>query len=157
MRLIKWLCGWAVLALLYWWFVSQVQGQQLVTAAIGGAVVIAALARVASAARLSLAVRWRWVAMLIRVLPGKVLHDAVVLLAALWRALSAGTCPTGRFQERSFNPGRRDRVSAGRRALVFAAVSFAPNTFAVTTKNRDSLLVHQLVFEPEPANREWPI
>jgi hypothetical protein len=53
--------------------------------------------------------------------------------------------------------GGVDRDDVGRRAAVVAAISLAPNGFAVgMERERDELIVHQLVPAPIGGDREWP-
>jgi hypothetical protein len=71
--------------------------------------------------------------------------------------LVARTRVTGNFQQVPFNMGGADPASATRRALVMAGVSLPPNTFAVGVEGEGTLIIHQLVFEPGPANPDWPL
>ena len=147
---------WAAGALFYWWLIAKLQVEQLGAAVVVGFIVAGALLSVAAQANLSFAVEWRWCGLLLKRLPLRVLRDSALISAALARSL-AGRRVTGAFGTRPFNPGGSDAYSATRRALVFAAVSLPPNTFAIRPEGRGSLLVHQLVFQTQPADKEWPL
>lgn len=91
-------------------------------------------------------------------LPWQALTDSALVLAADCRR-PFENLDSGRFMEIEFNPGDDSAVSAMRRALVTAAVSFAPNSFVVLLDpKRGRLLVHQLVPVPEkPRDEDWPV
>ena len=91
-------------------------------------------------------------------LPREALADSALVLAADCRR-PFESLDSGRFIEIEFNPGDDSAASAMRRALVTAAVSFAPNSFVVLLDaKRCRLLVHQLVPTPEkPRDKDWPL
>jgi hypothetical protein len=91
-------------------------------------------------------------------LPWQALADSALVLASDCRRLFESQ-DSGRFLEIEFNPGDHSAISAMRRALVTAAVSFAPNSFVVLLDaKRGRLLVHQLVPAPErPRDKDWPL
>ena len=81
-------------------------------------------------------------------LPWQVLRDTWLLTVALWRHLT-GHPARGRFRVVPFPSEADDASSAGRRALVTALVSVAPNTVVVGVEGQEGeMLVHQLVPEP---------
>ena len=91
-------------------------------------------------------------------LPWQALAESALVLAADCRR-PFESLDSGRFTEIEFNPGDDSAASAMRRALVTAAVSFAPNSFVVLLDaKRGRLLVHQLVPTPEkPSHKDWPL
>ncbi|HVM49066.1 MAG TPA: hypothetical protein VMU04_13630 [Candidatus Acidoferrum sp.] len=149
--------GAALLGGLYWWLVAKTDLQQLIAAGILCLVVAAALAAVAASAGLSFTLQWSWLGLLARKLPAKVLRDLGLVAFALWKATVRRTRLTGGYHRLPFNPGGADTASKVRRALVLGAISLPPNSFALGTEDRRSLLVHQLVPQPEPAGGDWPI
>lgn len=104
--------------------------------------------------------RLRWVVHLRRI-PGAVLSDCVLVGAVLLRALGTGRIVRGAFRVIPFDPGGDDPRSNGRRALVIASMSLAPNTYVVAIDyERRWMLLHQLVPSVEPpgrGDREWPL
>ncbi len=157
MSIWKWLYCWLGGGLLYWGFISKIQVQQLAAAAVVSVGVSVALRAVASETQLSFVVKWTWIVKLLRVLPGKVLRNSGLLLRALWHSFTTGERPAGAFHALPFDRGQADSASTARRALVFAAISLPPNSFAVSCRGEDELFVHQLVREPASQDRQWPI
>ena len=98
-----------------------------------------------------------WIRPLAR-LPWKALTDCALVLATDCRR-PFKSHDSGRFIEVEFNPGDDSPVSVTRRALVAAAVSFAPNSFVVLLDpERRRLLVHQLIpVRQSPPDKEWPL
>jgi hypothetical protein len=81
-------------------------------------------------------------------LPWQVLRDCWLLAAALWRHCT-GRPVRGVFRVVPFPGEADDASSAGRRALVTALVSVAPNTVVVGVEGAGGeMLIHQLVPEP---------
>jgi multisubunit Na+/H+ antiporter MnhE subunit len=81
-------------------------------------------------------------------LPWQVLRDCWLLTAALWRHCT-GRPVRGVFRVVPFPGEADDASSAGRRALVTALVSVAPNTVVVGVEGAGGeMLIHQLVPEP---------
>lgn len=141
----------------YWWLVTKLQVQQLVAAVIVGFVVAVVLSSLAKHARVSCGVRWSWFGLLARRLPKRIVCDMGLLGRAFVQSIATGNRGTGAFRRKKFEAGGTDARSAGRRALVLAGVSLPPNTFAVSVEGGHSLEVHQLVFQSEAEDREWPV
>ena len=81
-------------------------------------------------------------------LPWQVLRDCWLLTVALWRHCT-GRPVRGVFRVVPFPGEADDASSAGRRALVTALVSVAPNTVVVGVEGAGGeMLIHQLVPEP---------
>jgi multisubunit Na+/H+ antiporter MnhE subunit len=79
--------------------------------------------------------------------------------AALWRAVwRRPPGAVGRLSRQGFRRGGKDPRDAGRRALIAAAKSLAPNEFVVDIPERGNCLyVHSLASEPSSEDLEWPI
>lgn len=79
--------------------------------------------------------------------------------ATLWHVIwRRPTAPVGTLHRQPFRQGGAGPYDAGRRALVTAAKSFAPNEFVVDIpQNGDSLCVHSLARGLNSGDLEWPI
>lgn len=144
--------GW----LFYWWLVAKSQAQQLIAGAFIGLSAGIALLSLARIAKLSFRFEWAWGALLLRRLPSKIVCDLGQVVFAVWRAAVLRRRITGRYQRIHFNSFGGDARSAARRALVFGGLSLPPNSFAVQAENGRSLLIHQLIPQPQPED-DWPV
>jgi multisubunit Na+/H+ antiporter MnhE subunit len=92
---------------------------------------------------------------LLRRLPRQVIVDCARVLGLLF---APGRLTRGRIVRVPFDSGRADDAAdAGRRALVVAGASLAPNVVAVRIEPPD-LVVHQLIRDDAlPQDREWPL
>ncbi len=89
-------------------------------------------------------------------LPGQVVHDTVVVFAALGRRLATGQLPSSGYAEVPVRYGADGSPSAARRVFLTWARSLAPGTFVVDLDpGRDVMVVHHLAVSP-PEVEEAP-
>ena len=142
-----WIAWYVPLVILWLAFVDTLAAEEvalgLVTAAV--AATAAELVRSQDLVRFHLDPRWLRD---VHRLPWQVLRDCWLLAAALWRHCT-GRPVRGVFRVVPFPGEADDASSAGRRALVTALVSVAPNTVVVGVEGAGGeMLIHQLVPEP---------
>src|SRR5206468_1134719 len=86
----------------------------------------------------------------LRPLPGRVVRDCAVVIAALGPRL-VHPLKRGVFQATKFDVTRQTQSDAAKRAFVIATSSLAPNMFVIGIDNEGKrLLFHQLVRKPNP-------
>ena len=102
--------------------------------------------------------RWRWLAIVPRLVAG-VVRDTLRVFGLLLRRLAGGPLPDDRTVEIPFDCGGDDPESNARRALAVAAVSCAPNSIVLDLhRARGTLRVHYLDGNvPKPRSAEWPL
>ncbi len=89
--------------------------------------------------------RLRWLLRAWR-LPGEVLRDCGIVLAALWRRVVRGEQPAGGFVAVPTRWGADTALGMTRRMLLVGGMSVAPNTFALgIDRDRDVVIAHHLV------------
>lgn len=142
--------------LLTWLFFSKMELEQIGAAAVIGLASTVFVNVLARYARLSFHIQWDWLGAFLRRTPGQLFRGIIVLAAVLGRSIVSGVRPTGSFHTDHDTPGKRD-VAAGRRALVLAAVSLAPASFAVSFQNGSSLLFHQLSLSAGLPLKDWKL
>jgi multisubunit Na+/H+ antiporter MnhE subunit len=140
--------AWYVAMVVLWLAFADTLAWEEVTAGLVAAAIAATAAELVRSQEL---VRFhldpRWLRSLPQ-LPWQVVRDTWLLTAALWRH-GTGRPVQGRFRVVPFPSEADDASSAGRRALVTALVSVAPNTVVVGVEGSEGeMLVHQLVPEP---------
>ena len=89
-------------------------------------------------------------------LPRMIIESVQVSLSAL-----SSHIPEGTFQVVPIDPGGDDARSVGRRGLVVAGASLAPNSLVVTLdRDHGAMLVHRLLPGADSkasSDREWPL
>ncbi len=154
----RFLVIWIVFFAVYLLLTLEWQGAELVAGTLCAALVSSLLLAVRRQSRVEFPMRPGWFWLLARRLPGKVLADCALLLRAL-----GAVRPPGAFRAVPFDraSGTAPDEAAARRALVIAGVSLPPNSVVVTVdRERNRLLVHQLVDTPAPpgeGDRLWPL
>ena len=154
MRFIGW---WLALWGFYMLLVGEATPAELAFGLVAALTSAIAAATVAKYGAMHFSVERNWIRPLAR-LPWKALTDCALVLATDCRRPFESP-DSGRFLEVGFNPGGASAVSVMRRALVTAAVCFAPNSFVVLlSPERRGLLVHQLVpVRQSSPDKEWPL
>jgi len=149
--------SWAAMLLFWLLLVGSTDPIELGSGVLAAAVAATGLHLVRSSDRVEFALRPRWLLILLRRLPLHTLADCGVVLGVVWR-FATGERVRGSLRRIPFEPGPpNDAYTVGRRALVVAAVSLAPNAVVVRIDGQD-LLVHELVpAHSEPTNSEWPL
>jgi multisubunit Na+/H+ antiporter MnhE subunit len=141
-----WIAWYLPLVLLWLAFVDTLAVAEVVVGLVAAAVAATAAELVRAQGLVRFRLERAWLADLRR-LPWQVLAGSWALWAALWRHLT-GRPVTGSFVALPFPVERDDATSAGRRALVTAAVSLTPNAFVVGIEGDEGfVLLHQLVPE----------
>ena len=142
-----WSAWYVSLTLLWLAFVDTFAPAEVALGLLAAAVAATAAELVRSQELVRFRLEARWLRDLHR-LPWQVLRDCWVLALALWRHCT-GHPVRGGFRVVPFPSEVDDARSAGRRALVTAVVSVAPNTLVVGVEGGEGeMLVHQLVPEP---------
>lgn len=86
---------------------------------------------------------WLWRA---RVLPWRTLRESRLVLAALARQVTGRRRVKGRFRVVPVTLPDDPNEQAGKRALLTAGESFAPNAYVLAIDNRENLmLIHELL------------
>ena len=128
---------------------GKIEIWELVAAIASGLVAMVSVGAVTSASKPSLRINIRWLAQL-RPLPGRVVRDCAVVIAALGPRL-VHPLKRGVFQATKFDVTRQTQSDAAKRAFVIATSSLAPNMFVIGIDNEGKrLLFHQLVRKPNP-------
>lgn len=107
----------------------------------------------------SFRIRAAWLLPVLSRVPVNVLRDSAAIGVSLVKSALGGKCLDGSFVRVPFEGAGRDPYSAGRRALITAAISVSPNTIAVKLF-RKSILVHRLTppgSATAPADSKWPL
>lgn len=146
--------AWWVLMMSFWVIVDDsIEADELLVGA-GVAALAALLAEVAgyqAATRLRMRIEWLGPALR---LPLEVARDTGTVLLALWRQLALRQPPRSGFREVGVRYGGETLEDKTRRALLIAAQSLAPNTFALgLDAERNVMVVHQLVLPGEQEER----
>jgi multisubunit Na+/H+ antiporter MnhE subunit len=142
-----WIAWYVSLVILWLAFVDTFALAEVVLGLVAAAVAATAAELVRSQDLFRFRVDPRWLRDLPR-LPWQVLRDCWLLAVALWRHCT-GHPVRGLFRVVPFPSEADDARSAGRRALVTALASVAPNTVVVGIEGGEGeMLVHQLVPEP---------
>ena len=143
---------------LYFLFAGEVSGSEAIACAPVVAVAVVYALRLAKCGTVELRVAVRGVVSLARA--------CVAVVPDSWRVGRGLVQAVRRRPEEMqgvithvpFRFGGVDSDDVGRRAAVVAAISLAPNGFALGMDHeRDELIVHQLVPESAGGNREWPL
>jgi multisubunit Na+/H+ antiporter MnhE subunit len=146
-RLRFWLAWYVALVLLWLAFVDTFAAEEMVLGLVAAAIAATAAEVVRSQDLVRFQMKARWLRDLHQ-LPWQVLRDSWLLAVALWRHCT-GHPVRGVFRVVPFPSEADDAHSAGRRALVTALASAAPNTVVVGVEGDEGeMLVHQLVPEP---------
>lgn len=140
-----WVVGWILLCLLWFLFVGVVSWPEIL-AGMGsaglGALVWEALR---AGGVLRYPPRLRWLRGLWR-LPGRAIHNTVLILSALVLHVTGRRRIQGAFVEIPFAAVGDDDADGVTRAYLTAAMSFSPNTFVIgVDRKRRTMVVHQLV------------
>ena len=154
-RLARWAGGWLVwwvLLMSFWVILDDSIALDELLAGAGAAALAATLAElVGHHAATRFRMRAGWVVPALG-LPGQVVRDTVIVFAALWRRLAHGEQPPSAFREIPTRFGDDSDEGVTRRVLLVGGRSVAPNTFVLgIDKERDVMVVHQLVNEGKPA------
>lgn len=145
--------SWLAAGLFTWFLYSKMDAQEIVAAAIIGAAAAIFQHCLAGYGRLGFHAQWRWILRIMLRAPWQMARGVNGLLVVLWHSLVSGVRPTGSFHERIYATGRDN--GPGRRAIVVAAVSLAPTSFAVSTKDGKSFLYHQLSMSGTSPDEDW--
>ena len=144
-RVVAWLVWWVLLMAFWVWIDDSLLAADL---GIGAAVAAAGAALVELAqyqARSHIRLRSDWLGHAVT-LPWQVLRDTGVVFAALARRVLLGEEPPSAFLEIPVSWGDDSDEGTTRRALIVAATSLAPNTFALgIDESRQVMVVHRLV------------
>jgi multisubunit Na+/H+ antiporter MnhE subunit len=142
-----WFAWYVPLVVLWLAFVDTLDPAEVVVGLVAAAIAATAAELVRSQDLVRFRLELRWLRGLTQ-LPWQTARDCWLLTVALWRHLT-GHPARGRFRVVPFPSEADDASSAGRRALVTALVSVAPNTVVVGVEGQGGeMLVHQLVPEP---------
>jgi hypothetical protein len=153
---IRWIC----FALGYWLFAGSLGAMEIAAGLLAAAIAATAATAVSAQSGHSFDFDLRWLARLAP-LPWQAARDCGVVFAALTRRIFLRRPIAGEFRPAPFDPGGDTPRAAARRAMVIAATSFAPNTYATgIDRDHGTLLFHQLAPSTEPpggGNKEWPL
>jgi len=142
-----WIAWYVSLVVLWLGFVDTLDPAEVALGLVAAAVAATAAEVVRSQNLVRFELDPRWLRDLHR-LPWQVVRDCWLLAVALW-GHGTGRPVRGVFRVVPFPGEADDARSAGRRALVTALVSVAPNTVVVGVEGaQGEMLVHQLVPEP---------
>jgi multisubunit Na+/H+ antiporter MnhE subunit len=98
-------------------------------------------------------IRFEWLARALPI-PLQVVRDLATVFTALFRKVAMGEEPRSRLEEVPVRGGGDSPEDVTRRALLVAAASIAPNTFALgIDKERNVMIVHKLVPSHGPRRR----
>lgn len=150
-RVAAWL-GWWVVLMVFWVITDDSIAVDELLAGAGAAALGALLTEVAShQASVSFRIRLAWLACALK-LPRQVVTETGLIFAVLWRRVVRGEEPRSGFVTEPVAYGPLTAEGKMRRALIVAARSVAPNTFALgIDRDRGELVTHKLVLdEPEP-------
>lgn len=143
-----------VLAAFGWCLFGENSLEELTAAVVFGVAASAALQWVRSRTVAAPQVPVRGVGIVARRVPRKVLADLWRLLVVLVRGHGARRA----YYELPMQARRRSPDERGRRAVVLAGISVAPNTIALELDpHRGQVLVHQLAAAPQPTDPQWPL
>jgi multisubunit Na+/H+ antiporter MnhE subunit len=149
-RLAGWLAWFVALNVLWLVFISAWVWEEAILGlfASAGAATAAEAVREQGLAGFRLRLRWLWH---VRVLPGRVMRETALVLAALVRQVVGQRGQVrGHFRVVPVVLPDDPREQAAKRALLTAGESFAPNAYVVAIDNREGLmLVHELLAEGE--------
>jgi multisubunit Na+/H+ antiporter MnhE subunit len=142
-----WVAWYVPLVVLWLAFVNTFAQEEVIVGLAASAVAATAAELVRSQDLVRFRLELHWLRALAQ-LPRQVLRDTWLLTVALWRHCT-GRPVRGVFRVLPFPTEADDALSAGRRALVTALCSVAPNTVVVGIEGAEGeMLVHQLVPEP---------
>lgn len=142
---IKALPGWLAGVLFSWWLFCRVNLAEMLAAGILSVLACFALAALARVEKISFTIDWTAFLRTLLSLPGKALVDA----KAVFLCLMQRTRPMGSFHKgKSFDP--MGGPGAGNKAAALFAVSFPPNSYAISFFG-EFLLIHQLTAPKEKA------
>jgi len=143
-RIGTWLTWW-VLLMAFWVILDDSVATDDLLAGAGAAALGAFVAELAAhQTGTRFRMRAAWLVPALR-LPGEVVRDTVIVMAALVR-LARGQEPASGFRELLVRPGPDTAEGATRRALLIGGRSLAPNTFVLgIDHDREVMVVHQLV------------
>jgi multisubunit Na+/H+ antiporter MnhE subunit len=141
---------WWVLLMGFWtWIDDSIGLAELVVGAAASSLGALLAEAVQYQADSHIRIRFEWVTGVSK-LPVRILRDFVIALGALWRRITKGEEPPSGFRTLTVQWGDDTPEGITRRALIVAANSVAPNTFALgIDKETNSMVVHHLVV-PEP-------
>jgi multisubunit Na+/H+ antiporter MnhE subunit len=148
-RLAGWLAWFVALNVLWLVFISAWVWEEAILGLFASAVAATAAeaVREQGLSGFRLRVRWLWH---VRFLPGRVVRETALVLAALARHVAGRDQVRGRFRVVPVVLPDDPREQAAKRALLTAGESFAPNAYVVAIDNREGLmLVHELLVEGE--------
>ena len=148
-RIGAWVVWW-VLLMSFWVVLDDSIAVDELLAGAGAAALAAFLAElVGHQAATRFRMRIGWVTPVLG-LPGQVVRDTVIVLAALGRRLARGELPPSGFREIPAHFGGASQVGVTRRVLLVGGRSVAPNTFVLgIDEERNVMVLHQLVVEEE--------
>ena len=142
-----WIAWYVPLLVLWLAFVDTLDRAEVAVGLVAAAIAATAAELVRSQDLVRFRLELRWLRGLAQ-LPWQTLRDCWLLTVALWRHCT-GRPVRGVFRVVPFPGEADDASSAGRRALVTALVSVAPNTVVVGVEGAGGeMLIHQLVPEP---------
>ncbi len=144
-RVVAWLAWFAALNLLWLVFISAWVLEEAILGVFASAVAATAAeaVREQGVAGFRFRVRWLWRA---RVLPWRTVRESGVVLAALWRQVTARGPVRGKFRVVPVTLPDDPYEQAAKRALLTAGESFSPNSYVLTIDNRRNLmLTHELL------------
>lgn len=145
-RLLTWLTWWVLMMSLWVAADDSFESDELIGGAIVAAVAAFAVELVTGQAETRFRVRAAWLPRALG-LPGRVVHDTVVVFGALARSLfTKAPPPSGSFREEPVSYGDDTPLGVTRRVLLIAARSLAPNEFVLGMDSSDDVMVvHRLV------------
>lgn len=145
---IKALLGWLSGVLFSWWLFCKVDLAEMLAAAILSVLACSALAALARVQKVSFTIDWKAFLRTMLRLPRKAIVDAnAVFLSLMQRTRPMGSYHRGKSFDSIGKPG------AGNKAAALFAVSFPPNSYAISFLG-ESLLIHQLTAAKEQATEE---
>lgn len=147
-RVATWFTWWVILMSLWVAVDDSFESDELIAGAAVAAFAALAAEVVSHQAELRFQIRAAWLLRAFR-LPGQVLHQTVMVFAALARTLlTKAPPPRGDFLEVPVRYGDDTPLGVTRRVLLTAARSLAPNGFVLgIDAERDVMIVHELVKE----------
>lgn len=149
-----WLGWWLGCFVLWTLFTFNLVWQELLAGAVASAVAATAAEIVRRQNLIRYRPRVRWLARSWRIVP-KLLRDTGTLWTVLYRRIVRREDVTGAWRAIPFEWGEDDSRTTAKRALLVIAISATPNTYAVgIDRERDLLLVHQLVTGPRERAEE---
>jgi multisubunit Na+/H+ antiporter MnhE subunit len=143
-RIVGWLAWFAVLNALWLVFIAAWVPEEELLGLVAAAIAATAAQAVSEQRVAEFRLRWRWL-WRARVLPWRIVRESALVLVVLARHVTRRAPARGRFRVVPVALPRDRAEQAGKRALLTAGESLAPNGYVITIDTRKELmLMHEL-------------